>query len=69
MALQSGPGFYSLQDQTLLDATRIVGGKFVFLKIVKKSVHPFEADIGRFFSSKALANNPHNHCVPIYEVL
>jgi hypothetical protein len=58
-----------LQNPTLLDATRIVDGEFVFLKIVNKSVHPFEAEIGCFFSSEALANDPHNHCVPIYEVL
>jgi len=54
---------------TLLDATRIADGRYVFLKVIKKSVHPYEADIGLFFSSETLASDPRNHCVPIYEVL
>ncbi|KAH7907078.1 hypothetical protein BJ138DRAFT_1015103 [Hygrophoropsis aurantiaca] len=53
----------------LIDATRISDGKFVILKIVKQSRHPFEADIGRFFMSKPLASDLNNHCVPIYDVL
>jgi len=57
------------QRPSLLDATRIADGKFVYLKLIKKSVHPFEADIGFFFSSETLASKPRNHCVPIYEVL
>jgi len=52
-----------------LDATRIADGKFVVLKSTKKSKHPFEAEIGSFFSTPPLATNPANHCVPIYEVL
>jgi hypothetical protein len=52
-----------------LDATRISDGKFVFLKIISKSVHPYEAEIGLFFSSEAMTSDPRNHCVPIYEVL
>jgi hypothetical protein len=53
----------------MLDATRIADGRFVYLKIISKSVHPFEADIGLFFSSGTLGPDPRNHCVPIYEVL
>jgi hypothetical protein len=52
-----------------MDATRIADGKFVVLKITKKSKHPFEADIGSFFSTIPLANDPSNHCVPTLEVL
>jgi len=52
-----------------MDATRLQDGKFVMLKLIKKSVHPYEAEIGTFFSSEPLAANPRNHCVPILEVL
>jgi hypothetical protein len=33
------------------------------------SVHPYEADIGAYLSSKPLASDPTNHCIPIIEVL
>jgi len=56
-------------NPTLLDATRISDGKFVFLKIISKSVHPYEAEIGLFFSSEAMASDPRNHCVPFHEIL
>lgn len=39
------------------------------LKWFNPSYHPFEADIGSFFSSGDRASNPRNHCVPIYDVL
>jgi hypothetical protein len=52
-----------------MDATRIMDGKFVVLKITRKSSHPFETEIGTLFSTPPLANDPANHCVPIYEVL
>ena len=32
-------------------------------------MHPYEADIGLFFSTDAIASDPRNHCIPIYEVL
>jgi hypothetical protein len=32
-------------------------------------VHPYEADVGNFLSSKALASDASNHYVPILEVL
>jgi hypothetical protein len=44
-------------------------GKFVFLKALKKSVHPFETDIALFFSSDSMISDPRNHCVPVYQVL
>jgi hypothetical protein len=53
----------------ICDATRISDGTYVALKIVKASIHPYEIDIGAFFSSPSLAHNPRNHCVPILEVL
>ena len=36
---------------------------------MKPSDHPYEAEIGTFLSSGPLAADPHNHCVPILEVL
>jgi hypothetical protein len=36
---------------------------------VKKSEHPFEVDIGLFFSSESLASDPRNHCVPFLEAI
>jgi hypothetical protein len=39
------------------------------LKLVYKSDHPFEADIGQFLYSNQLNLDPHNHTVPLYEVL
>jgi len=53
----------------ILDATRISDGKLVAIKAIRKSVHPFEAEIGQYLSSEPLASDPHNHCAPIYDVL
>lgn len=39
------------------------------LKRIKKSIHPFEREIGEYFSRPELASDPRNHCVPIYEAL
>ncbi|EMD33658.1 hypothetical protein CERSUDRAFT_98222 [Gelatoporia subvermispora B] len=36
---------------------------------ISQSLHLHEVDIGRFFSSEALASDSHNHCVPIMDVL
>jgi hypothetical protein len=32
-------------------------------------MHPYEAEISTFLSTKALASDLHNHCNPIHEVL
>lgn len=53
----------------LLDATRLSDSNYVVLKLVKKSDHPFELEIGRFFSSQPLADTSDNHCVPIDDIL
>ena len=53
----------------MLDATRRSDGTFVMLKRIDHSTHPFEADIGRYFSRGSRAADPRNHCVPIYDVL
>ena len=52
-----------------MDAIRIRDGKFMMLKRLKKSKHPYEVEISQFFSTESLASNPANHCVPILEVL
>jgi hypothetical protein len=52
-----------------MDATRIADGKFVLLKCFQKSVYPYEAEISMFLSSPPLANDPKNHCAPVYEAL
>ena len=39
------------------------------LKHVDIDVHPYEVDIGLYFSSEPLVSDSRNHCVPIYEVL
>lgn len=51
------------------DAIRVSDGSYVTLKIIKPSVHPHEVDIATYLSSKELASDPSNHCVPIYEAL
>ncbi|GBE80577.1 predicted protein [Sparassis crispa] len=61
-------GHENMYDQTL-DATRISDGAMVLLKRVSTSIHPYEIEIGQFFSSEPLASNAQNHCVPIYDVL
>lgn len=63
---------YSALDMkwaSLLGATRTSDGKLVMLKRVSKSMHPYEAEIGQFFSSEPLSSHPRNHCVRITEIL
>jgi hypothetical protein len=52
-----------------MDAIRISDGQAVGLKKVSKSRHPYEAEIGQFFSSDPLAKDPRNHCIPMLEIL
>ncbi|KAF7428208.1 hypothetical protein PC9H_007429 [Pleurotus ostreatus] len=54
---------------SVLDAERSSDGELLMLKRISKSLHPFEVEIGQLFSAKPLADNPQNHCVPIYEAL
>ncbi|KAF8421143.1 kinase-like domain-containing protein [Boletus edulis BED1] len=57
-----------LEYGQVIDATRTLDGKVVTLKRIKRSDHPYEADIALYFSSQALASQPANHCVPVYAV-
>ncbi|KAI0929999.1 hypothetical protein AcW1_008783 [Taiwanofungus camphoratus] len=59
----------SIRHPYVLDATRVSDGSIVTLKRTSKSKHPYEVDIGRYFSSESLASDPRNHCVPILDVL
>ncbi|KAF9501837.1 hypothetical protein BDN71DRAFT_1406986 [Pleurotus eryngii] len=54
---------------SVLDAQRTSDGELLMLKRMEKSVYPQEIEIGQMFSAAPLANDPRNHCVPIYEVL
>ncbi|KAJ7439687.1 kinase-like domain-containing protein [Mycena latifolia] len=71
------PGRFSLGDdhtaqhprKHIMDAERIFDGQQVMLKWVSKKTHPYEVEIGRLFSTPALAKNPRNHCIPILDVL
>ena len=52
-----------------MDATCISTGEMVALKRVSMSKHPYEKEIGEYFSTGPIAADPRNHCVPIYDVL
>ncbi|KAJ8509195.1 hypothetical protein ONZ45_g8608 [Pleurotus djamor] len=54
---------------SVLDATRTSDGELVVLKRTNKSLFPHEADIALYLSSGPIAADPHNHCVPVYEIL
>lgn len=53
----------------MLDARRTQDGARVSLKRIDVSQHPYEIEIGRYFCSVAISEDPANHCVPIYDVL
>ncbi|KAG2363391.1 hypothetical protein BDR07DRAFT_1356392 [Suillus spraguei] len=53
----------------VLDARRIQDGARVSLKRIDVSRHPYEIEIGRYFSTPPLSIDPANHCIPIYDVL
>lgn len=52
-----------------MDATRISDGHIVIFKRVNTAVHPHEVEISEMFSTEPLASDPHNHVVPIYDIL
>ena len=59
----------STQHSQLIDSIRLSDGTAVGLKRVSKSHHPFEQEIGEYFSSDPIVNDPKNHCVPLLEIL
>ena len=52
-----------------MDAIRLHDGKRVMLKKVLPEEGPHELQIGRFFSSREVATNLRNHCVPLLDVI
>jgi serine/threonine protein kinase len=69
LALQSEDGIPLPAGHKICDATRISDGADVALRIINTRVHPHEVEVATFLSSKSLAADPNNHCIPIYEVL
>lgn len=53
----------------VMDATRMLDGLYVSLKLVKKSEHPHEVEIGQYFMSEKLSSDPKNYCVPFLDIL
>ncbi|RPD57480.1 hypothetical protein L227DRAFT_530051 [Lentinus tigrinus ALCF2SS1-6] len=53
----------------IMDAVRTSDGSIVVLKEIRKSVHPFEIEIGRYFSTPPVSSDARNHCCPILDVL
>ncbi|KAJ7782463.1 hypothetical protein DFH07DRAFT_764611 [Mycena maculata] len=49
----------------IIDAIRMEDGASVVLKVISKRDHPDEARIFEYFSSKELASDPRNHCLPL----
>lgn len=49
-----------------MDATRISDNAMVSLKRMEDGL---ENEIASYFSTEPFASHPHNHCVPVYEVL
>ncbi|KAJ7282662.1 kinase-like domain-containing protein [Mycena rebaudengoi] len=56
-------------NYNVMDATRAGDGALVMLKWIDKTTQTVEADIARLFSAEPHRSNPHNRCVPVYEVL
>lgn len=52
-----------------MDARRSSDNALVLLKKINLSRCPREVEILRRFLSKSSADNPENHCVPVYDVL
>ncbi|KAJ7434800.1 kinase-like domain-containing protein [Mycena galericulata] len=53
----------------VIDAIRIKDGVPFTLKVVSKTVHPNEAEVFGYFSSRELASDPRNHCLPFLSQL
>lgn len=51
-----------------MHGTHLSDSTYVALKTIRPSVHPYEVEIGQYFSSESLQANPANHCVLIYDV-
>ncbi|KAJ7140491.1 hypothetical protein C8R43DRAFT_892745 [Mycena crocata] len=52
-----------------MDAVYIPDGTPVMLKLVDRTLWPYEIDIARFFMSEPLVSDPANHCTAVREFL
>ncbi len=52
-----------------MDAVRASDGDIVILKSIRKSRHPYEIEIARYFSTPPVSSDPRNHCCPVLDVL
>ncbi|KAJ7146114.1 hypothetical protein C8R44DRAFT_897559, partial [Mycena epipterygia] len=66
--VKSGTSFGLAEDSPVL-WMRISDNAHVMFKMSDINEYPDEAPILEFLSSKTLAGDPCNHCVPIYEIL
>ncbi|KAF9244433.1 hypothetical protein BU15DRAFT_85845 [Melanogaster broomeanus] len=62
-------GMVQPQLATLMDATRRSDGRFVAIKRLETSVHPFEVPISQYLWSEEFRADPENHTVPLYDIL
>ncbi|KAJ6471696.1 hypothetical protein DFH09DRAFT_1476477 [Mycena vulgaris] len=70
MALSEGEIYWrDHQPVQIIDAIRIEDAASVALKIISQDLHPDEANIFKYFSSKGLTSDPRNHCIPLLSVL
>lgn len=53
----------------ILDATRTLYGVYVVFRVISKSIHLYEVEIGQFLSSELSRSDPTNHYVPIYDAI
>ncbi|KAF8836461.1 hypothetical protein BDN67DRAFT_1014679 [Paxillus ammoniavirescens] len=53
----------------LMDATRLSDGRYVAIKRLKISRHPFEVAIAQYLWNEKLRTDPANHTAPILDVL
>ncbi|RDX54862.1 hypothetical protein OH76DRAFT_1372287 [Lentinus brumalis] len=53
----------------IMDAVRASDGDIVILKSIRKSRHPYEVEIARYFSTPPVSSDPRNHCSPVLDVL
>ncbi|KAJ7144694.1 kinase-like domain-containing protein [Mycena filopes] len=62
-------GYSAPHADVVMDATRLSDGAFVALKKIRSSKNPEEVKICSMLTAEPLGSDPHNHCVPVYEVL
>ncbi|KAH8987529.1 kinase-like domain-containing protein [Lactarius hatsudake] len=73
--INSKKDFFSVEDgqptitRAVMDAVRVRDGFPVMLKRLFPDEGPYELEINQLFSSPELANDPHNHCAPLLDLI